>query len=110
MYAWKITEDRILKRGEEGCSLDVMGPRTITPEQRELLDAKATPTDELPQGIDRFTFRLYDDDGIHTYGGVLVTDDAGTEDVCVAPLDDFGRPNAGCTSIEWDGHPEWACE
>ncbi|WP_144662916.1 hypothetical protein [Paenarthrobacter nicotinovorans] len=31
----------------------------------------------------------------------------GTEEACAGPLDDFGRPNAGCTYITWEDHPEW---
>ena len=110
MYAWKITEDRITDPAEDGCGLNVVGPGTITAEHERWLDTKATPANKLPEGIERFTFRLFDDDHTLYYRGVLVTDDAGTEEVCCAPLDDYGKPNAGCTSIEWDGHPEWNAE
>lgn len=39
-------------------------------------------------------FRMLDDDGDVYYYGVM------TQDACFDPLDDFGAPNAGCTSIE----------
>jgi len=44
------------------------------------------------------TFRMKDDDGEVCYVGRIILDDdtSGFE-----PLDDFGMPNAGCTSIEY---------
>ena len=44
------------------------------------------------------TFRMKDDDGEVYYVGRIILDDdtSGFE-----PLDDFGMPNAGCTSIEY---------
>ena len=45
-------------------------------------------------------FSLYDDDGELYYCGMIYGDYDGFE-----PLDDFGSPNAGCTSIKING--EW---
>jgi hypothetical protein len=39
---------------------------------------------------------MYDDDGKLYYAGTIWGDYDGFE-----PLDDFGMPNAGCTSIEY---------
>jgi hypothetical protein len=43
-------------------------------------------------------FRMKDDDGQVYYHGRIAGDYDGFE-----PLDDFGAPNAGCTSIEYRG-------
>ena len=47
-------------------------------------------------------FRMKDDDGIIYYHGEIYGDYDGFE-----PLDDFGTPNAGCTSIEYNEKGEW---
>lgn len=41
------------------------------------------------------TFRLLDDDGIVYYEGVS------TVAASFAPLDDYGKPNDGCTEIQY---------
>lgn len=43
-------------------------------------------------------FRLLDDDGIHYYSGYYVGPD---DESLFAPLDDYGLPNAGCTTIQY---------
>ena len=43
-------------------------------------------------------FKMYDGDGELYYEGVISGKYSGFE-----PLDDFGRPNAGCVSISIDG-------
>jgi len=53
----------------------------------------------------RQPFRLLDDDGIVYFEGfwVPLSDDAtGFE-----PLDDYGMPDSGCTSIEYKVGDEW---
>ena len=45
-------------------------------------------------------FRLLDDDGEIYYEGFLIGDE-------FAPLDDFGEPNAGCTSIQVQENGAW---
>ena len=42
-------------------------------------------------------FRLRDDDNIPYYEGFMLLGDDGRD---LAPLDDFGSPNAGCTEME----------
>lgn len=47
-------------------------------------------------------FRMLDDDGNVYYGGRC------TPDVEFQPLDNFGMPNAGCTTIQFTGEDgEW---
>jgi len=45
-------------------------------------------------------FRMLDDDGEINYEGFLVGDE-------FTPLDDFGEPNAGCTSIQVQENGAW---
>lgn len=54
--------------------------------------------------VDMVKFRMRDDDGELCYEGVgnCLTAGEGFE-----PLDDFGMPNAGCTSIEWFVQGRW---
>ena len=78
---WTITKDLI-----DGDAVGVSGPQgsTLTIE-----GIKAHP------GATRF--RLKDDDGEVYYEGILVGGEG------FEPLDDFGMPNAGCSSIElWE--------
>ena len=46
-------------------------------------------------------FRMLDDDGEINYEGYIVGSDEFT------PLDDFGEPNAGCTSIQVQENGAW---
>ncbi|MDJ0463081.1 hypothetical protein [Streptomyces sp. H27-C3] len=88
-YGWAIDieHDPMEGRDEKGTT----GPSNITLEMAE----------RLRKGEGR-TFRMYDDDGVLNYTGRIVTaeDDEGGE-VDFAPLDDFGKPNAGCTEIHY---------
>lgn len=89
MYAWTITADWIAdpdaKRATNANAVGVIGPRGT-----ELTAA------EIEGAEDAIGFRMFDDDGELYYQGFLVGADAtGFE-----PLDDFGRPNAGCTQID----------
>jgi hypothetical protein len=108
IYGWTITRDHLAESytpaevEKYGSEVGVSGPHDITAEVEKKL---ATPGQ-------RYVFRMYDDDGelYYTGFGAPATDDAlGTEEFCFGPLDDFGMPNAGCTSIKWQGHPEWDC-
>ena len=83
MTQWVITKDYIADRACAAINVQVLGPRaaTMTAEQIE----------NHPQAL---PFRLYDDDGGLYYEGVLVGND------WLAPLDDYGTPNAGCTYVK----------
>ena len=50
----------------------------------------------------RGVFRMKDNDGTIYYHGEIYGDYDGFE-----PLDDYGMPNAGCTSIEYNEKGEW---
>lgn len=109
MTAWIITKDKIADKNEpEGTNLNakgLMGPGCITENDKKRLLAGEGKR-----------FRMLDDDGeIYYYGRWLEKDDCtevyeegmfGGDSEC-APFDDFGRPNAGCTQLEYaEGHDE----
>ncbi len=102
LYGWYITKDYYAD--EERDDAGTAGPGGIS-------DALITALqqDRLPEGYERETFRMYDDDGELIYRGRMFfgPETEGTEDELAAPLDQFGRPNFGCTMICWDGHPAW---
>lgn len=108
-YGWIITKDRlreseIKQYGETylSDSAGVAGPRDIDPALLEKLKGKGVV-------LNRRKFRLLDDDDIVYYEGYYIGPDNETE---FAPLDDFGMPNSGCTSIQYreydsDGVLQW---
>lgn len=95
MTQWTITKDHLAEpdapAGTNRNAVGVVGPRAAT--------LTAAQIAGHPRAV---SFRMRDDDGEFYYEGRLVGDDL------FAPLDDFGSPNAGCTSIEvFDGR-SWA--
>jgi hypothetical protein len=80
-YHWVITTDHI----DEGKSRGLQGPGGST-----------ASVDEIT--ANGLAFRLNDDDGELYYEGVYLGPD---DENLFAPLDDFGMPNAGCTSIQY---------
>lgn len=100
-YGWIIDKDLIADTSEPAetnlNATGLTGPRDISPEI----------TARLKAGEGR-KFRMKDDDGELYYEGRIVSEEEGTEDD-FGPLDDFGRPNAGCTSIEYYTDKGWEC-
>jgi hypothetical protein len=95
MYGWIITEDKLTEiEGKTATiifgksKIGVMGPSTISDETKaKLLAGEGSK------------FRMKDDDNNVYYVGRLVGDADSEEGF--SPLDDFGTPDAGCTSIEY---------
>lgn len=90
-YGWIITrdllhEDATAWHDENGIrsAAGTMGPHGVRFTKEEILKGKE--------------FKMYDDDMNHYYEGRIVGDYSGFE-----PLDDFGMPDSGCTSIWYDG-------
>jgi len=82
---WVIT--KVAKgSGLEQSEVGTMGPSGSTLPKEEILKNGQS-------------FKMYDGDGNLYYTGKCVHD--GGEDTVFAPLDDFGRPNAGCTEIRY---------
>jgi hypothetical protein len=86
-HGWIITKDNI----DGGLYVGTRGPRNAT-----------ASADEIKASGQRF--RLRDDDGeIYYYGKAITPDDGdGFE-----PLDHFGTPLAGCTTIEYFERGGW---
>jgi|TARA_R100001143_G_C3335217_1_gene121449 hypothetical protein len=74
-YNWTITKDYI----ESGANTGLTGP-----------------SNKSRHTANEASFKMFDDDGKMYYAGTIWGDYDGFE-----PLDDFGMPNAGCTSIEY---------
>lgn len=104
MTAWLITKDKIAdptdREGSYGNAKGLTGPRIASDN-----DVKRLKAGEGKR------FRMLDDDGeIYYYGRQLEESECtgdyengfyGAESE-FAPLDNFGRPNAGCTEIQFD--------
>lgn len=89
--AWIIDRDLLAeddpasdraKPGTNDNAVGVMGPRRYKGDGSEL----------------KKRFRMLDDDGTVYYEGRCDTDH---DDNALGPLDDFGTPNAGCTTIQY---------
>lgn len=100
-YGWIITKDHIAESGAtpgtNANAVGVIGPRDISPEHQAALQ----------RGTGR-AFRMYDDDGELYYSGRIVGENAielGQD--AFGPLDDYGRPNAGCTEIRYMEGGKW---
>jgi hypothetical protein len=95
---WTITEDKLADAADGDTSaVGTCGPRecTLTADQ-----IKAHPA--------TLFFQMFDDDRQHYYSGLCILPEGLTEEA-FRPLDDFGTPNAGCTSIKYrnaSGHME----
>lgn len=110
-FAWRISEDNLYTpfstlANEAGTA----GPRNADETLLNLLET-LTPEQKMPAGTYRYKFRMYDDDDILYYTGYLATDsDMPDEEALMAPLYDFGGPNAGAVLIKYEGHPRWDIE
>lgn len=84
-YGWIITRDHLHEKDPEGFTSEkgTAGPRDISDANYKALQAGKGKT-----------FTMRDDDNILYYTGRIIGEYEGTE-----PLDDFGTPNAGATSI-----------
>lgn len=92
-YAWIITRDRLTPSGKF-CRKGTQGPSLATPADLAKLQA----------GEGR-KFRMLDDDGEVYYEGRIIGDEGAETDF--GPLDDFGTPDAGCTSIQYRVKGQW---
>jgi len=86
-YAWKIDKDIIDRNHHK----DLIGPRGTSGNlENDINSGKGEK------------FRMFDDDMNLYYEGRITGGYDGFE-----PLDDFGQPNAGCTSIEYLKNGKW---
>ena len=93
MNAWTITRDHLAepdaRPATNSNAVGIVGPRCTTLTANQIADHP-----------DAKPFRMLDDDSTLYYEGFLIGDE-------FAPLDDFGEPNAGCTSIQVQENGEW---
>jgi hypothetical protein len=75
-------EERRARPGTNDNAVGVIGPRSYQGNGHEL----------------RNVFRMLDSDGVVYYTGRCDTDD---DENALGPLDDFGAPNAGATTIQY---------
>jgi hypothetical protein len=90
-----ITQDLL----DDGLAVGTMGPSDITEDDEKTL--RLVADGQKPDGLEISYFYMHDDDGVRYYGGYWVADPDSDE---FEPLDCFGMPNAGCTSIRMK-HP-----
>lgn len=86
-YHWTIAKDHITDPEHDTNDTGTHGPSGATLSAEQIASH--------PQAKE---FRMYDDDGELYYSGFYVGPD---DEALFAPLDDFGTPNAGCTSINY---------
>lgn len=93
-YVWLITQDYFPESWSPS-RIGLTGPRAATPEQIE----------GIKDGVDGSfeEFKMFDDDKNLYFEGRISGDYEGFE-----PLDDFGMPDSGCTSIWYrQGDGSW---
>jgi hypothetical protein len=79
---WIIDKDHLAEPGDRFDAVGTAGPHDYKGDGSEL----------------KCRFRMLDDDGELIYEGRCSEDDS---DVALEPLEGFGMPNAGCTTIQY---------
>ncbi|WP_409238397.1 hypothetical protein [Streptomyces sp. PA5.6] len=87
-YGWIIDIEHEPSEGRD--ETGIVGPHNIDPQVQE----------RLRQGEGR-TFRMYDSDQVLYTGRIITAEGEEGGDDDFGPLDDFGKPNAGCTEIHY---------
>jgi hypothetical protein len=114
MYAWIIDEDKTAGPGDEpGTNMNaagVCGPRQAPEWATYLLESRPELVGKI--GGERSAtverFRMFDDDGeLYYVGRLLWQPEDDDEDAELAPLYDYGSPNAGCTEIKIKRGDKW---
>ena len=94
MTCWTITKDYLAdpdaRPGTNSNAVGIVGPR-----------AARLTAQQIIEHPDAKRFRMLDDDGEINYEGYIVGIDE------LAPIDHFGEPNAGCTSIQVQENGAW---
>lgn len=119
-FAWIITEDLLYKSDKDTFSDETgtIGPSESPDDLSDYLHnryvewpAKTLNQTESGKKVYRHIFRIYDDDQVLYYRGVLVTyADKPSDEALMAPLYDFGGPSAGAVLIKYENHSEWTIE
>lgn len=124
-YAWIIDQDHLTGPGgqfydpedpDDDC-VGLIGPHGARVSETALPFYEMAKTELCTNYQHRHQFRMYDDDGILYVTGTLFwngdeddPDTAGDSDeVCYAPLRDYGEGGLGCVVVKYTGRPEWDC-
>jgi hypothetical protein len=97
-YAWIIDIDHTEEPTSEHNEMGTTGPSWATDEQVARL------ANDMSLGR---RFRMLDDRGEVYYSGRLIDERDEKEVEWFGPLDDFGHPNAGAVTIEYQENGEW---
>ena len=100
MYGWIITKDLLWDEDSE------WNKRHGMKNNKGTIGPSGTILDKGTIVTMGKKFRLKDDDGEIYYEGMIFESDM-TETTGFEPLDEFGMPNAGCTSIEYLENGKW---
>ena len=107
-FAWIITKDHLHEEYNELIS-DEAGTTGPSEAPVDLTNALGDPMSDIYRTA--YEFRMWDDDGELYYTGRLATlADEPDDEAQMAPLDDFGGPNAGAVVIKYTNHPAWTME
>lgn len=97
-YAWIIDADHTEEATSEKSRVGTIGPSWVAPE------TEAHLMNDI--GLGR-QFRMLDSDGELYYSGRLLDERDEADVEWFGPLDDFGRPYAGATTIEYFENGKW---
>lgn len=112
-YGWIITRDYLAEDGSMPGGTDVgrIGPGAMSGEIQaalkeflENIGGKRPGNGNLPNGAT--WFRMFDDDKILYYEGILIGD-ATDEESGFSPLDNYGTPGAGAVRIDYYANGTW---
>lgn len=108
-YAWYIDRDHLFNPSWEGVinEAGTVGPHNAAGGNNQ----RGNKRDLESHYAHHHQFRMFDDDGELYYTGTLFWQDGDEPDefYLVAPLADFGTPNAGAVLIKYTGKPGWDC-
>lgn len=102
-YAWIIDRDRLAE--EEGPQYQLDNPSPCNDNAVGMTGPRNigdNDLDALMTGGKGQRFRILDDDDeVYYEGRIILAASAMNGEEMFGPLDDFGAPNAGCTSIQY---------
>lgn len=121
-YAWIVDQDHLSGPGGEfydpgdpDDNIGLVGPSNANVSDTAIPFYEIAKAELCANYQHRHQFRMYDDDGILYVTGTLFWNgyewdpDSAGDEVCYAPLRDFGAGGLGCVLVKYTGRPEWDC-